>query len=189
MSTHTDGYRAPSEVTMAELFPNHDGLRPLAVADLIGRQIDVTFEEGSQVSLKFLADAVTVEVSEYGSWLFLAGTLPCEVIPVRADCLAATLHDGRNQASYLIFFDFSQSRTFVTRTQMLAGPSGVGESTRFSRAASTVRRIRRSKTALTWSASVSTGATAKAINSNTSISSPTATAGMASLARKRVWAG
>ena len=131
MSTHTDGYRAPSEVTMAELFPNHDGLRPLAVGDLIGRQIDISFEEGSKVSLTFTADAVTIDVSKYGSWLFLAGTLPCEVIPVRSDCLAATIHDGRNHASYLVFFDFSESRTFITRTQMLAGPSGVGESTRF----------------------------------------------------------
>lgn len=131
MTTHTDGYRSPGEVTMAELFPNHDGLRPLAVGDLQGRTVEVAFDEGSRVALTFSKDSVKVDVKEYGSWLLLSGVLPCEVIPVRGDTLAAAIHDERNQASYLVYLDFPRARTFVTRTQMLAGPSGVGESTRF----------------------------------------------------------
>lgn len=131
MTTHTDGYRSPGEVSMAELFPNHDGLRPLAISDLVGRSIDAHLEEGTRVHLHFQQSEVQVEVEHYGSWLMLSGKLPCDVIPVRDHFLAAAISDQRTHSSYLLILDFKRSRLLLVHSDILSGPAGTGERTRF----------------------------------------------------------
>lgn len=129
--THTDGYRSPGEVTMSELFPNHDGLRPLAVSDLAGRTVEIAFEDGTAAALTFKEGAVDVKVNQYGSWFLLAGQVECEVLPVRDNVLAAAINDKRTNSSYVVVLDFPNSRALAVHTQILPGPSGVGERTSF----------------------------------------------------------
>jgi hypothetical protein len=129
--THTDGYRSPGEVTMSELFPNHDGLRPLAVNDLVGRTVDIRFEDGTAVAVNFKEGKVDLHVSKYGSWFFLGGEIDCEVIPVRDNILAAAVNDARTNSSYVLVLDFPNSRVLAVHTQILPGPSGIGERTSF----------------------------------------------------------
>lgn len=131
MSTHTDGYRSPGEVTMAELFPNHDGHRPLSVTDLVDRNFEVTFDEGTVARLAFGSGKVRIEVSQYGSWLLLTGELDADVIPVRDRILAAVAQDPRTHSSYVFVFDFERARLLLVHTDILSGPAGTGERTRF----------------------------------------------------------
>lgn len=131
MSTHTAGYRSPGEVMMSELFPNHDGARPLSVDDLAGKSVEIALDEGSMVTLSFEDGSVDVNVSHYGSFAFLSGKLACEVISVTDTILGAIFADERTQSSYYVIFEFDKSRAFVVHSDILSGPAGTGERTRF----------------------------------------------------------
>ncbi|MFG2934413.1 MoaF C-terminal domain-containing protein [Streptomyces sp. NPDC048282] len=129
MSTHTADYRPASDVTMAELFPNHDGLRPAAVDALAGSTLDLHWVGGGVTTLSFTADAAEVTtVTPAGEWILLDGTLTAEVVELRAGFLGAALHDPRTQSSY--FLVVGGDHAVLVHTRMSAGPTGATEDTR-----------------------------------------------------------
>ena len=128
MSTHTADYRPPSDVSMAELFPNHDGLRPAAIDALVGRTVDLHWVEGGRTSLAFDDGQVAVTTIAPGDWTILDGTVPAEVVEIGDGLLGAAVHDVRTQSSYFIVL--GADHALVVHTRMAAGPTGATEETR-----------------------------------------------------------
>jgi len=120
---------------MAELFPNHDGERPLSVDELNGRSFQMAVQDGSKAMLTFEQGQVKLDVTETASFLFLSGSLPCEVISLRPTILGAIFADERTNSSFYILFDFAKSRALIVHSDILSGPAGTGERTRFHSAA------------------------------------------------------
>ncbi|MEV5837695.1 MoaF C-terminal domain-containing protein [Nocardia sp. NPDC052112] len=128
VTSHTSGYRPPNDVSMAELFPNHDGLRPAAVDQLASRTIALHWTGGGISTLAFALDTVDIVTTTPGDWTFLDGTLEVEAFPVGQGLIGAVIADPRVQSSY--FAVIGADHAVVVHTRMASGPTGAAEETR-----------------------------------------------------------
>lgn len=128
MAAHTTDYRPPNDVSMAELFPNHDGLRPVAVDDLLGTTVSLHWTAGGVTDIRFEAGTATVSTVSPGEWTILDGTLDAEVIPVRDDLFGVVIHDPRTESSYLAIL--GADHAIVVHSRIASGPTGAAEETR-----------------------------------------------------------
>lgn len=127
-TSHTTDYRPPNDVSMAELFPNHDGLRPAAVDELAGRTVALHWVGGGVSSLTFAADSVEIVTTEPGDWILLDGTLGFEAFPVGHGLIGAVIADPRVGSSYFVVI--GADHAVVVHTRIAAGPTGAAEETR-----------------------------------------------------------
>ncbi|MET0822385.1 MAG: MoaF C-terminal domain-containing protein [Aeromicrobium sp.] len=128
MSTHTEDYRPPSDVSMAELFPNHDGLRLAAGDHLVGRTVHLHWTDGGVTALSFDVGVVTISTVAPGDWVLLDGQASVEVVELGGGLLGAAIEDPRVRSSYFVVL--GADHAMVVHTRMSAGPTGATEETR-----------------------------------------------------------
>lgn len=134
MSTHSATYRPPSSVTLGELFPNHDGLRPTAVPDLRRRDVVFHLEGGPTVTARFGETEVEWSAERGFDELPANGTATYEAIPVRDDFLVVVL-DHPPMSSALLVLDSARARALIVLSRMRRDDSGaIVEDTRIAQA-------------------------------------------------------
>lgn len=121
MSTHVATYRPPSSVTMGELFPNHDGLRPVSVPDLRGRDVVFWVDGGPRITARFGETEVRWRAEPAPDALPSAGTAAYEAVPVRDGILAVILDHAPTRTSALVVVDETHRRALAVVTRMLDG--------------------------------------------------------------------
>jgi hypothetical protein len=123
MTTEHFEYRPATDVTMSDLFPNHDGRRPEAAGSLAGREITLHLTNGSHLTVAFGDD--TVDVS--GSDAIPAGRARYEAMSIRAGIAAAAIDHPR--ASTLLVLDDLHARAALVVSRMVDENGSVVEKT------------------------------------------------------------
>jgi hypothetical protein len=123
MATEHTEYRPATEVTMGDLFPNHDGLRPDAEAGLIGREMSLHLSDGSVLTARF--DETTVHLS--GSAAVASGAAGYEAMAIRPGITAAAI--DHPDASTLLVLDEPNARAALVVSRMVDEDGTIVEKT------------------------------------------------------------